>query len=134
MKGINIGLSILVSLGLVISPIQASETDVADETNEESVVNSNEDVESNADEIKIQSISVHTEDDLTTYPLDENETKNIRLVVNKVYTDGHVEQTTDYQYYIYAISNNLSISNAISTIQDNMMYSGTNNELSVTKT
>lgn len=134
MKGINIGLSILVSLGLAISPIQASETDVADETNEESVVNSNEDVESNADEIKIQSISVHTEDDLTTYPLDENETKNIRLVVNKVYTDGHVEQTTDYQYCIYAISNNLSISNAISTIQDNMMYSGTNNELSVTKT
>ena len=134
MKGINIGLSILVSLGLVISPIQASETDVADETNEESVVNSNEDVESNADEIKIQSISVHTEDDLTTYPLDENETKNIRLVVNKVYTDGHVEQTTDYQYYIYAISNNLSISNATDTMQDNMMYSGTNNELSVTKT
>ena len=134
MKGINIGLSILVSLGLAISPIQASETDVADETNEESVVNSNEDVESNADEIKIQSISVHTEDDLTTYPLDENETKNIRLVVNKVYTDGHVEQTTDYQYYIYAISNNLSISNATDTIQDNMMYSGTNNELSITKT
>lgn len=134
MKIINIGLSILVSLGLVISPIQASETDVADEINEESVVNSNEDVESNADEIKIQSISVRTEDDLTTYPLDENETKNIRLVVNKVYTDGHVEQTTDYQYYIYAISNNLSISNATDTMQDNMMYSGTNNELSVTKT
>ena len=134
MKIINIGLSILVSLGLAISPIQASETDVADETNEESVVNSNEDVESNADEIKIQSISVRTEDDLTTYPLDENETKNIRLVVNKVYTDGHVEQTTDYQYYIYAISNNLSISNATDTMQDNMMYSGTNNELSVTKT
>lgn len=134
MKIINIGLSILVSLGLAISPIQASETDVADETNEESVVNSNEDVESNADEIKIRSISVRTEDDLTTYPLDENETKNIRLVVNKVYTDGHVEQTTDYQYYICAISNNLSISNATDTIQDNMMYSGTNNELSVTKT
>ena len=134
MKGINIGLSILVSLGLAISPIQASETDVADETNEESVVNSNEDVESNADEIKIQSISVRTEDDLTTYPLDENETKNIRLVVNKIYTDGHVEQTTDYQYYICAISNNLSISNATDTVQDNMMYSGTNNELSVTKT
>lgn len=134
MKIINIGLSILVSLGLAISPIQASETDVADETNEESVVNSNEDVESNADEIKIRSISVRTEDDLTTYPLDENETKNIRLVVNKIYTDGHVEQTTDYQYYICAISNNLSISNATDTIQDNMMYSGTNNELSVTKT
>ena len=134
MKIINIGLSILVSLGLAISPIQASETDVADETNEESVVNSNEDVESNADEIKIQSISVRTEDDLTTYPLDENETKNIRLVVNKIYTDGHVEQTTDYQYYICAISNNLSISNATDTVQDNMMYSGTNNELSVTKT
>lgn len=134
MKIINIGLSILVSLGLAISPIQASETDVADETNEESVVNSNEDVESNADEIKIQSISVRTEDDLTTYPLDENETKSIRLVVNKIYTDGHVEQTTDYQYYIYAISNNLSISNATDTVQDNMMYSGTNNELSVTKT
>ena len=134
MKGINIGLSILVSLGLTISPIQASETDVADETNEESVVNSNEDVESNADEIKIQSISVRTEDDLTTYPLDENETKNIHLVVNKIYTDGHVEQTTDYQYYIYAISNNLSISNATDTMQDNMMYSGTNNVLSVTKT
>lgn len=134
MKIINIGLSILVSLGLAISPIQASETDVADETNEESVVNSNENVESNADEIKIQSISVRTEDDLTTYPLDQNETKNIRLVVNKVYTDGHVEQTTDYQYYICAISNNLSISNATDTVQDNMMYSGTNNELSVTKT
>ena len=134
MKGINIGLSILVSLGLAISPIQANEMDVADETNEESVVNSNEDVESNADEIKIQSISVRTEDDLTTYPLDENETKNIRLVVNKVYTDGHVEQTTDYQYYICAISNNLSISNATGTMQDNRMYSGTNNELSVTKT
>ena len=134
MKGINIGLSILVSLGLAISPIQASETDVADETNEESVVNSNEDVESNADEIKIQSISVRTEDDLTTYPLDENETKSIRLVVNKVYTDGHVEQTTDYQYYICAISNNLSISNATDTMQDNMIYLGTNNELSVTKT
>ena len=66
--------------------------------------------------------------------MDENETKNIRLVVNKIYTDGHVEQTTDYQYYIYAISNNLSISNATDTVQDNMMYSGTNNELSVTKT
>lgn len=134
MKIINIGLSILVSLGLAISPIQANEIDVADETNEESVVNSNEDVESNADEIKIRSISVRTEDDLTTYPLDENETKSIRLVVNKIYTDGHVEQTTDYQYYIYAISNNLSISNATDTMQDNRMYSGTNNELSVTKT
>ena len=122
MKGINIGLSILVSLGLAISPIQANEIDVADETNEESVVNSNEDVESNSEETKIRSISVRTEDDLTTYPLDENETKNIRLVVNKIYTDGHVEQTTDYQYYIYAISNNLSISNATDTMQDNRMY------------
>ena len=42
MKVINVGLSILISMGLAISPIQANEIDVADETNEEGVLSTDE--------------------------------------------------------------------------------------------
>lgn len=97
MKIINVGLSVLITMGLAISPIQANDFDVADESNEQSVVNnddtsSNEEVDSNSETVQVQSISVSTEDNTTEYSLDENEVKNIKLVVTKIFTDGH----TDY--------------------------------------
>ena len=89
MKIINVGLSVLISMGLAISPIHANEFDVEDESNEQSVVNnddtsSNEEVDSNSETVQVQSISVSTEDNTTEYSLDENEVKNIKLVVTKM--------------------------------------------------
>lgn len=91
MKIINVGLSVLITMGLAISPIQANDFDVADESNEQSVVNnddtsSNEEVDSNSETVQVQSISVSTEDNTTEYSLDENEVKNIKLVVTKIFT------------------------------------------------
>ena len=139
MKIINVGLSVLISVGLAISPIHANEFDVEDESNEQSVVNnddtsSNEEVDSNSETVQVQSISVSTEDNTTEYSLDENEVKNIKLVVTKIFTDGHTEQTTDYQYDIYGTSSNLYLSNAIGSLQNNVTYKGSDNEISVTKT
>ena len=139
MKIINVGLSVLISVGLAISPIHANEFDVADESNEQSVVNnddtsSNEEVDSNSETVQVQSISVSTEDNTTEYSLDENEVKNIKLIVTKVFTDGHTEPTTDYQYDIYGISSNLYLSNASGSLQKYVTYKGSDNEISVTKT
>ena len=139
MKIINVGLSILISMGLAISPIHANEFDVADESNEQSIVNnddtsSNEEIDSNSETVQVQSISVSTEDNTTEYSLEENEVKNIKLVVTKVFTDGHTEQTTDYQYDIYGTSSNLYLSNASGSLQNNVTYKGSDNEISVTKT
>ena len=139
MKIINVGLSVLISMGLAISPIHANEFDVADESNEQSVVNnedtsSNEEVDSNPETVQVQSISVSTEDNTTEYSLDENEVKNIKLVVTKIFTDGHTEPTTDYQYDIYGTSSNLYLSNASGSLQNNVTYKGSDNEISVTKT
>ena len=139
MKIINVGLSVLISVGLAISPIHANEFDVADESNEQNVVNnddtsSNEEVDSNSETVQVQSISVSTEDNTTEYSLDENEVKNIKLVVTKIFTDGHTEPTTDYQYDIYGTSSNLYLSNASGSLQNNVTYKGSDNEISVTKT
>lgn len=139
MKIINVGLSVLISMGLAISPIHANEFDATDESNEQSVVNnddtsSNEEVDSNPETVQVQSISVSTEDNTTEYSLDENEVKNIKLVVTKIFTDGHTEQTTDYQYDIYGTSSNLYLSNASGSLQNNVTYKGSDNEISVTKT
>lgn len=139
MKIINVGLSVLISMGLAISPIHANEFDVADESNEQSIVNnddtsSNEEVDSNSETVQVQSISVSTEDNTTEYSLDDNEVKNIKLVVMKVFTDGHTELTTDYQYDINGTSSNLYLSNARGLLQNNVTYKGNDNEISVTKT
>lgn len=139
MKIINVGLSVLISMGLAISPIHANEYDATDESNEQSVVNnddtsSNEEVDSNSETVQVQSISVSTDDNTTEYSLDENEVKNIKLVVTKIFTDGHTEQTTDYQYDIYGTSSNLYLSNASGLLQNNVTYKGSDNEISVTKT
>ena len=139
MKIINVGLSVLISMGLAISPIHANEFDATDESNEQSVVNnddtsSNEEVDSNPETVQVQSISVSTEDNTTEYSLDENGVKNIKLVVTKIFTDGHTEQTTDYQYDIYGTSSNLYLSNASGSLQNNITYKGSDNEISVTKT
>ena len=139
MKIINVGLSVLISMGLAISPIHANDFDVADESNEQSVVNnddtsSNEKVDPNSETVQVQSISVSTEDNTTEYSLDENEVKNIKLVVTKIFTDGHTEPTTDYQYDIYGTSSNLYLSNASGSLQNNVTYKGSDNEISVTKT
>ena len=139
MKIINVGLSVLISVGLAISPIHANEFDVADESNEQSIVNnddtsSNEKVNPNSETVQVQSISVSTEDNTTEYSLDENEVKNIKLVVTKIFTDGNTEPTTDYQYDIYGTSSNLYLSNASGSLQNNVTYKGSDNEISVTKT
>ena len=139
MKIINVGLSVLISVGLAISPIHANEFDVADESNEQIIVNnddtsSNEKVNPNSETVQVQSISVSTEDNTTEYSLDENEVKNIKLVVTKIFTDGHTEQTTDYQYDINGTSSNLYLSNASGSLQNNVTYKGSDNEISVTKT
>ena len=42
MKIINVGLSVLISVGLAISPIHANEFDATDESNEQSVVNNDD--------------------------------------------------------------------------------------------
>lgn len=139
MKIINVGLSVLISVGLAISPIHANEFDATDESNEQSVVNnddtsSNEEVDSNSETVQVQSISVSTDDNTTEYSLDENEVKNIKLVVTKIFKDGYTEQTTDYQYDIYGTSSNLYLSNASGSLQNNITYKGSDNEISVTKT
>lgn len=139
MKIINVGLSVLITMGLAISPIHANELDATDESNEQSVVNnddtnSNEEVDSNSETVQVQSISVSTDDNTTEYSLDENEVKNIKLVVTKIFTDGHTEPTTDYKYDIYGTSSNLYLSNASGSLQNNVTYKGSDNEIRVTKT
>ena len=141
MKVINVGLSILISMGLAVSPIHANEIDSADETNEVGVVNQEEttvdnesNVESQTDEKKVRSITVRSEDSNTEYTLDENETKTIKLIVTKCYEDGTEEETTDYQYKTDSTGSNLSVSNSKGKIQDYVLYSGSDNVLSVTKT
>lgn len=141
MKVINVGLSILISVGLAVSPIHANEIDSTDETNEveavnqeETTVNDESNVESQADEKKIRNISVRSEDSHTEYTLDENETKTIKLIVTKCYEDGTEEETTDYQYKINNTGSNIFVSNSKGKIQNNVLYSGSDNVLSVTKT
>ena len=141
MKVINVGLSILISMGLAVSPIHANEIDSTDETNEveavnqeETTVNDESNVESQADEKKVTSIYVKSEDDNTQYTLDENETQTIKLVVTKCYEDGTEEETTDYQYKTNNTGSNIFVSNSKGKIQDNVLYSGSDNVLSVTKT
>ena len=141
MKVINVGLSILISMGLAVSPIHANEIDSTDETNEveavnqeETTVNDESNVESQTDEKKIRNISVRSEDSHTEYTLDENETKTIKLIVTKCYEDGTEEETTDYQYKINNTGSNIFVSNSKGKIQDNVLYSGSDNVLSVKKT
>ena len=141
MKVINVGLSILISMGLAVSPIHANEIDGTDETNEVGAVNQEEttvdnesNVESQTDEKKVRSITVRSEDSNTEYTLDENETKTIKLIVTKCYEDGTEEETTDYQYKTNSTGSNLFISNSKGKIQDYVLYSGSDNVLSVTKT
>mgnify|MGYP004458188081 CR=1 FL=1 len=141
MKVINVGLSILISMGLAVSPIHANEIDSTDETNEvkavnqeETTVNDESNVESQADKKKVTSIYVKSEDDNTQYTLDENETKTIKLIVTKCYEDGTEEETTDYQYKINNTGSNIFVSNSKGKIQDNVLYSGSDNVLSVKKT
>ena len=146
MKVINVGLSILISMGLAVSPIHANEIDSTDETNEveavnqeETTVNDESNVESQTDEKKVTSISVLTDEHVHDYILDENETKNIKLIVYKTYDDGTYEETTDYTYYInyyYAgnLNTNLSLSNRSGQIKAGEIQSGSDNEISVTKT
>lgn len=141
MKVINVGLSILISMGLAVSPIHANEIDSTDETNEVEAVNQEENtvddesnVESQTDEKKITSIYVKSEDDNTQYTLDENETKTIKLIVTKRYEDGTEEETTDYQYKTNNTGSNIFVSNSKGKIQDNVLYSGSDNVLSVKKT
>ena len=141
MKVINVGLSILISMGLAVSPIHANEIDSTDETNEveavnqeETTVNDESNVESQADEKKVTSIYVKSEDDNTQYTLDENETQTIKLVVTKCYEDGTEEETTDYQYKTNNTGSSIFVSNSKGKIQDNVLYSGSDNVLSVTKT
>ena len=141
MKVINVGLSILISMGLAVSPIHANEIDSTDETNEveavnqeETTVNDESNVESQADEKKVTSIYVKSEDDNTQYTLDENETQTIKLVVTKCYEDGTEEETTDYQYKTNNTGSNIFVSNSKGKIQDNVLYSGSDNVLSVKKT
>ena len=146
MKVINVGLSILISMGLAVSPIHANEIDSTDETNEVGVVNQEEttvdnesNVESQADEKKVTSIRVMTDERVHDYILDENETINIKLIVYKNYDDGTSEETTDYTYYINnyyggKLNTNLSLSNRSGQIKADEIQSGSDNEISVTKT
>ena len=141
MKVINVGLSILISMGLAVSPIHANEIDSTDETNEveavnqeETTVNDESNVESQTDEKKIRNISVRSEDSHTEYTLDENETKTIKLIVTKCYEDGTEEETTDYQYKINNTGSNIFVSNSKGKIQDYVLYSGSDNVLSIKKT
>lgn len=135
MKVINVGLSILISMGLAVSPIHANEIDSTDETNEVETTGDDEsNVESQTDEKKITSIYVKSEDDNTQYTLDENETKTIKLIVTKRYEDGTEEETTDYTYSISHKYDNLALSNRLGEIRTNAEQSGINNEITVTKT
>ena len=54
MKVINVGLSILISMGLAVSPIHANEIDSADETNEVGVVNHEETTVDNESNVESQ--------------------------------------------------------------------------------
>ena len=135
MKVINVGLSILISMGLAVSPIHANEIDSTDETNEVETTGDDEsNVESQTDEKKITSIYVKSEDDNTQYTLDENETKTIKLIVTKRYEDGTEEETTDYTYSISHKYDNLALSNRLGEIRTNAEQSGINDEITVTKT
>ena len=138
MKVINVGLSILISMGLAISPIQANEIDVADETNEEGVLSTDENetevvAETDSNSLKLTNVVVTTQDDVTDYVLDENETKTIQLKVIKEYDDGTQEETTDYSYMVLD-TDYVSLTNKDGLVNLGEMQPGTNNEISVTKT
>lgn len=99
MKVINVGLSILISMGLAVSSIHANEIDSTDETNEveavnqeETTVNDESNVESQADEKKVTSIRVMTDERVHDYILDENETINIKLIVLKTMMMVHLKK------------------------------------------
>ena len=138
MKVINVGLSILISMGLAISPIQANEIDVADETNEEGVLSTDENetevvAETDSNSLKLTNVAVTTQDNVLDYVLDENETKTIQLKVIKEYDDGTQEETTDYSYMVHN-TDYVSLTNKDGLVNLGEMQPGTNNEISVTKT
>lgn len=138
MKVINVGLSILISMGLAISPIQANEIDVADETNEEGVLSTDENetevvAETDSNSLKLTNVVVTTQDNVLDYVLDENETKTIQLKVIKEYDDGTQEETTDYSYMVHN-TDYVSLTNKDGLVNLGEMQPGTNNEISVTKT
>ena len=146
MKVINVGLSILISMGLAISPIHANDIDAAGQTEEnvndnvtsdngKEMNNDTSSSESNdvaaAPESEVVSYKVLTRDGNMSYEVDADGTKHIQLKVVKVYADGHEEETTDYTYYLMNKDNRLTVTNQNGNIDIYEDQSGVLNELTV---
>ena len=79
MKVINIGLSVLLSMGLAISPLYAND-DVSLEETEVEKEDSNTEVEAYAQEKSVL-YTLSTSDGITDYILNNGDTKTVRLKV-----------------------------------------------------
>ena len=135
MKVINVGLSILISMGLAISPIQANEIDVADETNEEGVVNTDDTaVSESEDNEEFSFITVETDAKNSTFTLDENETKNIHFTVKGLNRNKEWVEVKDFEYWFSYKSDNISLSNSKGSFDRDEKQSALDGDMMVTKT
>ena len=135
MKVINVGLSILISMGLAISPIQANEIDVADETNEEGVVNTDDTaVSESEDNEEFSFITVEIDAKNSTFTLDENETKNIHFTVKGLNRNKEWVEVKDFEYWFSYKSDNISLSNSKGSFDRDEKQSALDGDMMVTKT
>lgn len=127
MKVINIGLSVLLSMGLAISPLYAND-DVSLEETEVEKEDSNTDVEAYAQEKSVL-YTLSTSDGITDYTLNNGDTKTVRLKV----TDEKGQETNNYTYRMVNYSSDLYVTNQNGKVSYNVDQPGNLNELTITK-
>lgn len=127
MKVINIGLSVLLSMGLAISPLYAND-DVSLEETEVKKEDSNTEVEAYAQEKSVL-YTLSTSDGVTDYTLNNGDTKTVRLKV----TDEKGQETNNYTYRMVDYSSDLYVTNQNGKVSYNVDQSGNLNELTISK-
>lgn len=127
MKVINIGLSVLLSMGLAISPLYAND-DVSLEETEVKKEDSNTEVEAYAQEKSVL-YTLSTSDGITDYTLNNGDTKTVRLKV----TDEKGQETNNYTYRMVNYSSDLYVTNQNGKVSYNVDQPGNLNELTITK-
>lgn len=127
MKVINIGLSVLLSMGLAISPLYAND-DVSLEETEVEKEDSNTEVEAYAQEKSVL-YTLSTSDGITDYTLNNGDTKTVRLKV----TDEKGQETNNYTYRMVNYSSDLYVTNQNGKVSYNVDQPGNLNELTITK-
>ena len=127
MKVINIGLSVLLSMGLAISPLYAND-DVSLEETEVEKEDSNTEVEAYAQEKSVL-YTLSTSDGITDYTLNNGDTKTVRLKV----TDEKGQETNNYTYRMVNYSSDLYVTNQNGKVSYSVDQPGNLNELTITK-